>query len=216
MQDETYLEINDCETIDFEKIKEYTNLNTLIIKERRINDITFIDNLIEKINFDKLDNLDCYFKLNKILLRLNLENRKLKLALSYFLNNENFNDYITNGIQILSLSFLEDKNISDKNFKNLPSSLQLLEINFNSNNTQEYIERNQNGIFNFLFNIKLPFGSIVEISIRSIFETKKYKFDSDNVENSLEQIVLLDEKNNRKIYVKYNMYALYYYFCNNL
>ena len=195
--DNMSLEINDYDDL-FIILEEYPDIETLIIRERIINDYMIINNFLEKINLNKLKILDCYFLCNESEIRISLFNDMVKLKIKYCNKTvKNFFLNLPNYIEILHIDFNHIFNLTDC-FTNLPSTLKELCIFYNYRDNKF---PSNFGLFNCFFNIKKPFDCVIKISLLDNLKILNYVVDYDEKGDKNE--LFLISKINEKIIVKY-------------
>lgn len=179
------------------------------------------DDFIDKINNDS-DDINLNFILENFNIKIYLMDKELyfEISLHKYLIHYNMlllNDILVNlpnNTDYLIFNFdLPNYDIFDIKFKNLPLNLKKIKFNYSIN--QEwygeyekfcYIKAfGREGIFNCLFNCKIPFNCELLINVIVLDEKKEYNYKVLCIDNLINELtLLLINDDNKSINVSYS------------
>lgn len=162
--------IND--TDDFENFANYTDLESITLKNIIINEYNIINKLFDNLDFNKIKQLDCNFICSGT--EFNLQFNDM-IVLSITKYNDSIKNFMLNlpcNIDKINIIYQDEFLFSDCYlsgcFANLPITLKEIKINYN------YSQITTNNIYNYLFkDFNVPFGCTVKITHKECTRIKK-------------------------------------------
>ena len=213
------ININSQANFILENLLQYKNLENLELNNIKLNNFTTIKELFDNLNFSKMKTLDCKFTVENTQIEIQIINELVHLRIST-LNSPNITAFFLNLPSCINCIYIrcctDMCDTLDTLFINLPVNLQKIEIEYSSLFNLPIYESvkkiEERGVFNCLFNAKLPFGCKIILYIQYL-HTILYALDvvyENNEDNELTVSYSnsINLKTN-KIIIKYISFVVY-------
>lgn len=214
------IKITSQEDFYLENLLKYKNLDNLTLNNININDITIINKLLENLDYSKLKNLNCEFKLKYgSRIKIFMIDNDIYLNIFNIKQSDNINllALFNNLPNCINHIFIKPELYIDLNnyFINLPIFLKKINIDYSHLGTFFSVNQLNNGSLNYLFGIKLPFNCEINLHVQEFLFKVIYENNQQN-ELTLYNINCDDEKT-KNIIIKFidNIYNEHGYAKNN-